>query len=171
MPEANRFFIIRADGSTTSVNSQQLTRMKEHGFINSDDKIIPITKSQGKKKTSTIRMAEELTRTYIGNQSTNGKKISEEIKTLDDMETAPLTVADKTIVQNQNNLLTTIVDSDINEAFTGARSQELYELTTKETAQNILQITNHKKISQAATNTYIKQFSYKIIRWKNDWTI
>ena len=117
MAANSRFFIIRPDGTTSTVTNEQLNTMRLGGFIGRDDKIIPVP---GFVDSSNIAHPDQ---DLLTNRVTAEQKIA---AAEEDQDTAPLNheLSGKSDPKNFGS----IDDLEIEHAFSSASSQSLYHL-------------------------------------------
>ncbi len=112
MAANGRYFIIRPDGTTSTVTVEQLNIMRHGGFIGPDDKIIPVpgqTEPLNRPQYEKVMLA-------------NAKTESAE----EDLDTAPL--AQKILTKSNPKNFGSIDDLEIDNAFASAISQSLYHV-------------------------------------------
>jgi hypothetical protein len=117
MAANNRFFIIRPDGTTSTVTNEQLNTMRLGGFIGRDDKIIPVPGFVDPPRSA------QPSQDLLANKLAAGPKI-EEVE--DDKDTAPIIHA--VLGNSDSKNFGSIDDLEIDHAFTSASSQSLYHL-------------------------------------------
>jgi len=126
MPNTNRFFIIRSDGTSSTVTGEQLNTMRLNGFVGPDDKVVPIPNQ-----------------TVLNNlvvQPSEFNPISTALNQVepatDDLDTAPLSphllLLDKNNEKPSSHRFDNIEDFEIDLAFSTATSQSLYQMNAEE---------------------------------------
>ncbi len=126
MAANSRFFIIRPDGTTSTVTNEQLNTMRLGGFIGPDDKIIPVPGQHD--SSSNLQPEQNISAPTV---SANPKMESAE----EDLDTAPL--AQKVLGKNDPKNFGNIDDLEIDHAFASAISQSLYHLQADQSDTNL----------------------------------
>lgn len=138
MTEANRYFIIHADGDTSTVSAGELAKMRESGMITPDDKVIPLTTKDivGTPEQASAQKNNPLPRhappPAIARELSAGR--------FEDLETQPISAKfDPVLEQKAKNVflpaegdLSNLADDEIEGAFSHAESQKIYTLQAQE---------------------------------------
>lgn len=131
MPETStRFFVIRPDGTTSTVTAEQLNTMRINGIIGPEDKVVPLP---GQIMNHQI------------NSSLNEREVIQNIDqqvivpALKDIDTAPLNFVSPTIPRittsrYKHASFDDVDDIEINQAFSKATSPSLYHMDAQQSS-------------------------------------
>lgn len=134
MNTANRFFIIHADGDTSTVSAGELAKMRESGMIAPDDKVIPLTTKDfvGTAEQVAAEKADSLARRPPPPAVAHAMEAAR----FEDLETQPISSSlDSALAQKAKSVflaaegdLSNLADEEIEGAFSHAESQKIYTM-------------------------------------------